>query len=294
MILALVVHCGCLHCSSRVVHVGCRILFQHHRQAGCRFEGEQAIELCWVKLTLRPARQVADRLVFTMRCPQGRGFHVLSKTFFISCLLSPSISSTFPSQVRISALSSRSPSAMTMDPITGRENVFSRGPSPPPHQAFQMPPPQQQQEQQPLAPPTQRETTVTANNALDTLFQNLTAPPQPQVGPQPPSVPSNPFSNQPLDVPHSGPATPASVNAGSVSSSHSGPGHASADRQNALLSLLGAVASPSTATATIPNLQSMAPPAPQQVPTPPGSAPRLPPTSSESQGKMLLEQLMSG
>lgn len=178
---------------------------------------------------------------------------------------------------------------------TGRETLFSRGPSPPPpHQAFQMSSTQQQQEHPPAAAPTQRETTVTANNALDSLFQNLTAPAQSQVSSQPPAVSNNPFQGPLQDVPHSGPATPASVNAGSVTSSHSGPSHATADRQNALLSLLGAVTSPATSTTSIPNIQSMAPMAPQQVPTPPGSAPRLPPTTSESQGKFLLEQLMSG
>ncbi len=92
-------------------------------------------------------------------------------------------------------------------------------------------------------------------------------------------------------MPHSGPATPASVNAGSVSSSHSGPTNPASERQNALLSLLGAVTSP---TSNPHNNPLMGPVPPQQVPTPPGSAPRAGQSSNESQGKFLLEQLMSG
>ncbi|KAI0703597.1 hypothetical protein BC835DRAFT_1262691 [Cytidiella melzeri] len=179
-----------------------------------------------------------------------------------------------------------------MDSIANRENLFSRGPSPPPHQPFRVNTPPLQLEQQSTASLSHHDTNTTAANALDSLFHNLTAPAQPQVSPQPPAAVSNVFS--PENVPHSGPATPASGNAASVSSSHSGPSHVTADRQNALLSLLGAVTSPVVPT-TSTNTQPMAVNVPQQVPTPPGSAPRAPPAStSESQGKFLLEQLMSG
>lgn len=187
-----------------------------------------------------------------------------------------------------------------MDPIASRENLFSRGPpSPPtPHQPLQVSPPPQQPEQQPAAPPSHHDSNTTATNVLDSLFHNLTAPAHPQVSPQPPAAIPNTFS-APENAPHSGPATPASVNAGSISSGHSGPSHATADRQNALLSLLGAVSSPAASTTSI-TTQSMTGNVPQQVPTPPGSAPRVPAHSahnthnSESQGKFLLEQLMSG
>ncbi|KAI0340485.1 hypothetical protein BDW22DRAFT_1485930 [Trametopsis cervina] len=181
-----------------------------------------------------------------------------------------------------------------MDPITSRDNLFSRGPSPPPsgHQPFQVNAPTQQPEQQPAASPSQRETNTTANNALESLFHNLTAPAPSEVSPQLPAAVPNAFQ-APADVPQSGPATPASVNAGSVSSSHSAPIHATADRQNALLSLLGAVSSPTISTTA--NTQPLGGAiTPQQVPTPPGSAPRVPVMNSESQGKFLLEQLMSG
>jgi hypothetical protein len=173
-----------------------------------------------------------------------------------------------------------------------RENLFSRGPSPPPHQPMQLSPPPQQPEHQPAAPPSHHDTNMNATNALDSLFHNITAAAPSQISPQPPTVVPNAFAAH-ENVPHSGPATPASVNAGSVSSSHSGLNHASADKQNALLSLLGAVTAPTLPTNSASTL-SMASNAPQQVPTPPGSAPRVPASTSESQGKFLLEQLMSG
>ncbi|KAI0093935.1 hypothetical protein BDY19DRAFT_881333 [Irpex rosettiformis] len=191
-----------------------------------------------------------------------------------------------------------------MDPIASRENLFSRGPSPPTHQPLHIspPPPQHEQhhEQQHAPQPSHHDTNTTATNALDSLFHNLTAPAPHQVSPQQPAAVPNAFSTS-ENVPHSGPATPASVNAGSISSGHSGPGHAIADRQNALLSLLGAVSSPAASTTSV-NTQSMTSNVPQQVPTPPGSAPRVAthnahahnPHHSESQGKFLLEQLMSG
>lgn len=177
-----------------------------------------------------------------------------------------------------------------MDNVPGRENVFSRGPTPPPqHSPFLPPPPVEQNptsNQQSL-----RDTTPTASSALDSLLSNLSAPAPSQSNPQ--SQVSMPTTYAgPQDVPHSGPATPASVAGGSVSSSHSVPTNPTHERQNALLSLLGAVTSPSTTTQAMPLMGPPAPP--QQVPTPPGSAPRAGPSSNESQGKMLLEQLMSG
>ncbi|GBE82365.1 hypothetical protein SCP_0407490 [Sparassis crispa] len=174
-----------------------------------------------------------------------------------------------------------------MDPIAARDNVFSRGPTPPPQpqQHFQVPLP-------PLNPspsPSHRETVPsTSTSRLDTLLHGLNAPSVSHVSPQPSSAANiYPGLQEPVQ---SGPATPASVNAGSVSSSASAPSNPAADRQNALLSLLGAVSPPSS-NAQIP--PASGPPPPQQIPTPPGSAPRGMP-SNESQGKLLLEQLMSG
>ncbi|KAI8998769.1 hypothetical protein BD414DRAFT_476045 [Trametes punicea] len=178
-----------------------------------------------------------------------------------------------------------------MDTIPNRDNVFSRGPSPPPPaQHFQVP--QAQQNDPHVSPaPSQREVVPnTAQSHLDSLLHGLNSASASHVSPQP-SVASASIYHGPPEPAHSGPATPASGNAGSVSSNVSGPGNQSSDRQNALLSLLGAVASPSS------NPQSMlpmGPPAPQQIPTPPGSAPRAGMSNSESQGKLLLEQLMSG
>lgn len=173
-----------------------------------------------------------------------------------------------------------------MDPVANRENVFSRGPSPPPQQSqFQLP------EQHVPNPPSLRESGPSAPSTIESLFHNLSAPAPPPANSQSSAPVTHPYSGSP-DAPHSGPATPASMNAGSVSSIHSAPTNSTNERQNALLSLLGAVTSPISGTQTMP---SMGTAPPQQVPTPPGSA-RVGPASvsNESQGKFLLEQLMSG
>ncbi|OJT08940.1 hypothetical protein TRAPUB_150 [Trametes pubescens] len=178
-----------------------------------------------------------------------------------------------------------------MDPIVNRDNLFSRGPSPPPpSQHFQVPPAQHNEPHVSPAPSHREVAQTTAQSHLDSLLHGLNTPSASHVSPQP-SVASAGIYHGPQEPPHSGPATPASGHAGSISSNVSGPTNQSHDRQNALLTLLGTVASPSS------NPQPMlpaGPPAPQQVPTPPGSAPRQGMLSSESQGKLLLEQLMSG
>ncbi|KAI0747987.1 hypothetical protein C8Q80DRAFT_1102878 [Daedaleopsis nitida] len=139
--------------------------------------------------------------------------------------------------------------------------------------------------QREVAPPT------AAQSQLESLFNGLGAPSASHVSPQPSVASANNIYYGPQEQPHSGPATPASGHAGSVSSNVSGPSNQTAERQNALLSLLGSVSTPSTNPQPIPPVGPMQP---QQVPTPPGSAPRGGMTSSESQGKLLLEQLMSG
>ncbi|PCH38277.1 hypothetical protein WOLCODRAFT_115184 [Wolfiporia cocos MD-104 SS10] len=184
-----------------------------------------------------------------------------------------------------------------MDPITGRDNVFSRGPSPPPNQqSFQLPPTQLNDPQASPVPSLRDPPPATSStNHLDHLFHTLNAPSASHVSPQPSNSGSNIYAG-PQEHPNSGPATPASVNAGSVSSSMTGPNTQASDRQNALLSLLGTVSGPPSNnqgnTQINPNLGGQVPP--QQVPTPPGSAQRALMSNNESQGKLLLEQLMSG
>ncbi|KAL4250457.1 Enhancer of mRNA-decapping protein 4 C-terminal domain-containing protein [Abortiporus biennis] len=178
-----------------------------------------------------------------------------------------------------------------MDPINNRDNLFSRGPSPPPQtqqQLFSQPLVQLNDPNAPSA--SHRDNVTSASSHLDSLFHNLAAPPPRSASPQAQNVSNNNNFIGPQDIPASGPATPASVNAGSVTSSGSVPSNQTTERQNALLSLLGAVSSPSSNSQTQP-IASTIPP--QQVPTPPGSAPRAGP-SNESQTKLLLEQLMSG
>lgn len=184
-------------------------------------------------------------------------------------------------------------SSIAMDPINNRDNLFSRGPSPPPmvHQQFQ---PNLAHLGEPHGSPqgSIRDTAPSSSTHLDSLFHGLTAPSQPsQSSPQPSHAGSVQYANA-QDVPISGPATPASVTAGSVASSGSAPSNTAADKQNALLSILGAVGSPATSVSSVQNQSAPAPP--QQIPTPPGSAPRSGPSSGENPGKMLLEQLMAG
>ncbi|KAH9842849.1 uncharacterized protein C8Q71DRAFT_224221 [Rhodofomes roseus] len=170
-----------------------------------------------------------------------------------------------------------------------RDNVFSRGPSPPPHQSFQASLSQVNDPHVSPAPSYREPPPASSTAHLDNLFQTLNAPSNSHVSPQPSHNGSNIYAG-PQEA-NSGHATPASVNAGSISSSMSGPSNQATERQNALLSLLGSTVSGP------PNVQGAAPgapPPPQQVPTPPGSAPRSGMTSNESQGKLLLEQLMSG
>jgi hypothetical protein len=224
--------------------------------------------------------------------PRGRGFVCPGRTFISGSESQPLLSPQHPSLAALIFARGHPLPPDYMDPVSSRDNLFSRGPSPPPQfQQFQGPAPSQPNDTLVSSPQSVREGVPATHNTIESLFQNLTASAAPQVSPQPPNVPSSIYAAPP-DVPHSGPATPASVNAGSVSSSHSAPSNPAADRQNALLSLLGAVASPPS------NVQQMgpsiAPMIPQQVPTPPGSVPRAGPTGNESQTKFLLDQLMSG
>lgn len=159
-----------------------------------------------------------------------------------------------------------------MDRGNLHENLFSRGGSTP--------------------PPAQRATLFASQSSssspshLDSLFQNLSAPPSTQ-----------PLSSLGTEDLYSNPAhtvSNMSVNDDAHSSTSSGAPitHTTADRQSALLSLLGSVSSPAS---SIRGVNGGGPPLPQQVPTPPRpSQGNSPNNDNESQGKYLLEQLMSG
>lgn len=123
-------------------------------------------------------------------------------------------------------------------------------------------------------------------NELDNLFHHISAPheqqQQIQQQPQVHSVQSSDAYST------SAPVTPSmSLTDEPLSSAASVPNSSSADRQSALLSLLGGAA---------PVRPAVGSSAPQQVPTPPGSSQRsnASPNHNETQGKILLEQLMSG
>lgn len=181
-----------------------------------------------------------------------------------------------------------------MDPIASRDNVFSRGPSTPPLQPFQMHPGQPSEPHGSPAPSIREAAAPSAAQShLDSLLHGLnTSPSISHVSPQPSVASAHIYPGpQEQQVHSAGPATPASGNAGSISSNMSGHANQATERQNALLTLLGTVSSPSSNPQPMP---PMGPVHPQQVPTPPGSAPRAGVSASESQGKLLLEQLMSG
>ncbi|KAF7295306.1 hypothetical protein MIND_01069900 [Mycena indigotica] len=140
-----------------------------------------------------------------------------------------------------------------------RADLFSRGSTPP--IASQQPP-------QPFVGPPPHES---SNSHIDSLFHQLNA--------------SASSTDQQSEA-YSGPATPITSNDEQTPQAPASISSSNADRQSALLSLLGGA--PAT---------TRAPPAnPQQVPTPPSASTRsgASPTHNETQGKILLEQLMSG
>jgi len=179
-------------------------------------------------------------------------------------------------------------------------NIFSRNTSPPiatqSYPEDQSPSTQHFQQQFQHVSPAQSLKDVTPSSPpahVGTLFSNLTAPGQS-------SGNSNPVvqgSTQPTTTATatSGPTSPASsITALSaptnMTTSTNTPPNATMPgdtRQSTLLSLLGSV-SPTGSSSSGP---------PQQVPTPPGTHNRAGPVASnnnESQGRLLLEQLMAG
>lgn len=161
-----------------------------------------------------------------------------------------------------------------MDRSNLHENLFSRGTSTPPLS------------QQPPYANLLPHSSSSSPNHLDSLFHNLSiSPPNPQLGSG-----GNPnlYGNPALAT------SDMSVNDDAVSSSGSAPINSTADRQSALLSLLGSV---STSGGNVRGVSGGGPPQPQQVPTPPVSSQRTgnsPPNNGNEAGKYLLEQLMSG
>lgn len=173
-----------------------------------------------------------------------------------------------------------------MDRSNLHETHFSRGTSTPPPTG----------PKQHFGPPS------SSPSHIDSLFHNLGAP---STGLQSGSPGSGNLYTNPAQA-----TSNPTVNEGAVSSSSSAPVNATADRQSALLSLLGSVPTSGGSVrgasggggggvaAGGPSAQQpQSQPQPQQVPTPPGSSQRSgnsPPQASETQGKHLLEQLMSG
>lgn len=162
-----------------------------------------------------------------------------------------------------------------MDRPNLHDNLFARGSPTPPTT------------QQPLS----AKTSSSPNHHIDALFHNMSAP---SSGQQMSTTASGTIYTNPA-VATSNP----SLNDPALSASTSAPVSSTADRQSALLSLLGSVPTSGGSvrgpSGGVPPTQSQ--PQPQQVPTPPGSSQRSgnsPNNANETQGKHLLEQLMSG
>lgn len=159
-----------------------------------------------------------------------------------------------------------------MDNRNPLAELFSRGSTPPATQ-------QQQSLQQPSsnASPTQ----------IDSLFQHLN---QQQTSGRVSDTYGNSASVSSLLPLSDEPISPAASNANATN----------AERQNALLTLLGGGTSAMNVRGvpTQASVPASAPVVPQPVPTPPGSSQRSgsggTPTHNEAQGKYLLEQLMAG
>lgn len=197
-----------------------------------------------------------------------------------------------------------------MDPM---RSVFSRGPSPPRRASFDVLPNQQEDPAlvAPSDPALANSSPNVNNNAIDALFSNITtnaATPQ--------NYPPPPFMNtlvHPTES-NSAPATPGSLHTvpGGGSNPSSAGSPPSTNTTNVLLSLLSTVSGTANSTPMnaapplMPVMQPQPPQPPQpvqqapiQVPTPPGSANMqranaVQSPSSSDQGKLLLDQLMSG
>lgn len=160
--------------------------------------------------------------------------------------------------------------------------LFSRGPTPPVNV-------QQPQPQYVTSPPHIAHNI--SSNQIDSLFQHLNTSSSSdhsqsqqsfnQSGGSYGSNPTTPMKDEPA------PSIPANTTAQSIT-----------ERQNALLSMLSGPPAnqPARSVNQPPAAQSQQVQQAQQIPTPPGSSQRsnASPTNAEVQGKLLLEQLMSG
>ncbi|KAG5342201.1 hypothetical protein C0989_004513 [Termitomyces sp. Mn162] len=160
-----------------------------------------------------------------------------------------------------------------MDNRNPLAELFSRGSTPP-----------ASQQQQPLQPPSSN----ASPTQIDSLFQHLTVDRQQQPSGHVPDTYGSSASMSTL----------LSLTDEPISNTTSNAGATNAERQTALLSLLGGGSSTINPRGTQAQAPAPAPVVPQQVPTPPGSSQRSgtgeTPTHNETQGKYLLEQLMAG
>lgn len=181
-------------------------------------------------------------------------------------------------------------------------SLFARPATPPQEPSLQSSPPQPQlspthsyREPPPSSPPK--------NQTLDSLFRSINNGQPMSSDHTPPATANmnNPFRTQAPAQPanNSGPGTPvSSVTAASHSSHGSGSNQPPADRQSTLLSLLGSIGGNNGTSVSASSVGSGNQPLiPHHPPSPPlniDQRARPAPQGSEAQGKILLEQLMSG
>ncbi|KAJ3889320.1 hypothetical protein GG344DRAFT_51895 [Lentinula edodes] len=162
--------------------------------------------------------------------------------------------------------------------MDNRQNLFSRGSTPPMQQ-----PAQPQQYQLPVQGPHLHH--ISPGHQIDSLFQQLSS-----------SSPAEHLSADSLS--NSMPETSVislsdePVSSGIPTSNITASNSSAADRQSALLNLLSGATGTTATQTNVGNVgtSSQQQPSQPQIPTPPGSAP----THNEAQGKFLLEQLMTG
>ncbi|PPQ78521.1 hypothetical protein CVT25_011793 [Psilocybe cyanescens] len=155
------------------------------------------------------------------------------------------------------------------------DTLFSRNSTPPAQQSH------------PQYPSVRSVASNSTPSLIDSLFQNISAPPPAEHQPtQPESHPTETYDS---------PAINTSLLADDSANRSSPNTNTVAERQNALLSLIGGPATTTTRPPPLPQ-QSQQPPSqpPQQVPTPPGSSQRSNASPSGNDTQKILEQMMGG
>ena len=202
----------------------------------------------------------------------------------INCLVFPACSTA--AYVRTCSISSSNHQQRFSTPMDNRatlhDTLFSRNSTPPTstpqHQPFT----------------SSHISNNSSPNLIDSLFQNL-SPPAPAEQHQSPAAPTAiPESHPPESyVPENYHDPSAAASVLSLPEDTAISPNTIAERQNSLLSLIGA---PATNRPSQPVVQQQQPvqPQPQQVPTPPGSSQRSNASPPQSEAQKMLDQMLGG